>query len=202
MARPARARRCFSFSTFTCSSRSFVLLVVSLTFISIFYGGLSLSLSRDMTFPSLAAKGRLLALGAFLGLSLPGASPASAAGSSSTSMLLYSASYNGYITTLNLTLIGTSCGGAMGGDGVCNATLEALDFADGCWPDPSWIELDHANSVLYCSDEGLSTPKGSLSSFRTTASGTLEPLDKVDTIKGPVSSIIFGDGGKALALAQ
>lgn len=196
MVRRARLRPWFFTSIFAWS-RPIVVLVLSLTFLFIISRGLSLALQGEMSFSSLLAKGRQLALGALLGLSLQ-ARPASAA---SSSMLLYSASYNGYITTLNLTLSGTSCGGVSGGDGSCNATLKTLEFHDGCWPDPAWLELDKANSVLYCSDEGISARNGSLVSFRTSPLGTLEVLNKVETLKGPVSSVIYG-GGKAMALAH
>lgn len=125
-------------------------------------------------------------------LSLAGATTLGPYSASAT--LLYASSYSGTVTTLNLTLP-TGAGGA-------NASLEAVSSSRGCAPNPSWLTLDAAAGVLYCTDEGLSTRNGTLSSFRTSKSGVLAQLDKVDTINGPVSAVIYGEGGRGLALAQ
>ncbi|OLN97634.1 putative 6-phosphogluconolactonase-like protein 1 [Colletotrichum chlorophyti] len=107
--------------------------------------------------------------------------------------LLYTSSYSGSITTLNLTLSGTNG---------TQSTLRAISSSNGCAPSPSWLTLDQPNSRLYCTDEGLTTNHGSVSSFKTGLDGTLEQLAKIDTISGPVSAVIFGNKGQGLAIAQ
>jgi hypothetical protein len=129
----------------------------------------------------------LLRTGLFGAAALTGLAPTPA-----DATLLYVSSYIGTVTTLNLTL---------GADGV-GSSLTTLSTTNGCAPSPSWLTLDRANGVLYCSDEGLSTPNSTLSSFKTGADGKLTQLGKVETINGPVSSVIYGEGGRGLALAQ
>lgn len=111
----------------------------------------------------------------------------------SSATLLYVTSYAGTLTTLNLTLPASNAS---------TGSLQAIASNNGCATSPSWLTLDHPKSVLYCLDEGLDRPNGTLSSYRTSANGTLVQLDKVDTLSGPVSAVIYGDGGKGLALAE
>lgn len=107
--------------------------------------------------------------------------------------LLYAASYAGTVTTLNLTL----------SSGLnSSASLEAISTSTGCSSSPAWLTLDASNSILYCLDEGLSTPLGSLTSFQTSEDGTLVQLDQISVISGPVSSVIYGEDGDGLALAH
>lgn len=112
---------------------------------------------------------------------------------SSSATLLYVSSYAGTIETLNLTL-------PSGNNSI--AALEAISTSTGCSSSPSWLTLDYPNSILYCTDEGLSTPLGSLSSFRTKSDGSLAQLDQLSVISGPVSAVIYGDAGEGLALAH
>lgn len=106
---------------------------------------------------------------------------------------LYAASYAGTVTTLNLTL----------SSGLnSSASLEAISTSTGCSSSPAWLTLDASNSILYCLDEGLSTPLGSLTSFQTSEDGTLVQLDQISVISGPVSSVIYGEDGDGLALAH
>jgi 6-phosphogluconolactonase (cycloisomerase 2 family) len=105
---------------------------------------------------------------------------------------LYVSSYSGDITSLSL----TSENGAY--------DLKAVYTNDGCSTSPSWLELDQARGYLYCSDEGLSTPNGTLSSYSVAKDGKLTQIQKADVISGPVSSVIYGDrlGQRAIALAH
>lgn len=128
----------------------------------------------------------LLTAGALV-FALPGATSAS-------SSLLYVASYSGTITTFNLTLPG-KCRST-------GASLQPVATNGGCAPNPSWLTLDHANSTLYCLDEGLNVRNGSLSSYITADDGSLVQVDKITTIKGPVSGVIYGTGGRGIALAE
>lgn len=104
--------------------------------------------------------------------------------SCATATLLYVSSYSGTVTTLNLT----------------GSVLESVASTDGCAGSPSWLTLDYLTAVLYCTDEGLTTGEGSLSSFSTNEDGSLVQLDQVSTIVGPVAAAIYGRCGRGLAL--
>lgn len=115
---------------------------------------------------------------------------------------LYASSYSGDVTTLNLTLAAPTpsrarCVGSVIPPG--SGSLVAVSSTDGCAGSPAWLELDYDNAVLYCSDEGLTKATGSMSSFRTTDDGELLLLNKIDTKQGPVSSVLYGNGGLAVA---
>lgn len=105
---------------------------------------------------------------------------------------LFVADYSGNVTTLSLT----------SSDG--NYTLAKTHASDGCSPNPSWLEIDAANGLLYCSNEGLETLNGSLSTFSIDRDGSINLIQNTTTISGPVSSTIYGDpfGRKAIALAH
>lgn len=105
---------------------------------------------------------------------------------------LFVSDYSGNVTTLEL----TSSGG--------NYTLSKINANDGCSPNPSWLEIDAANGLLYCSNEGLETSNGSLSTFSIARDGSTSLIQNITTISGPVSSTIYGDpyGRKAIALAH
>ncbi|KAF6796462.1 extracellular aldonolactonase [Colletotrichum musicola] len=107
-----------------------------------------------------------------------------------SSTLLYAASHAGTVTTLDLK---TSESGA---------TLEAISSTTECAANPSWLTLDQSKSLLYCADRGLTNPNGTLVSFSKSADGTLTPLGKLPTIKGAVSSVVYGKGGGGIALAS
>lgn len=84
--------------------------------------------------------------------------------------LLYATTYLDTITTLSLK----------------GSSLQAIASTPGCGANSSWLTPDYANNVIYCLDEGLTTPNGTLSSFALTSNGTLSQLDIVDTLSGPV----------------
>ncbi|EFQ33185.1 uncharacterized protein GLRG_08329 [Colletotrichum graminicola M1.001] len=107
--------------------------------------------------------------------------------------LLYASSYSGAITTLNFTLCANHA---------TQSTLLPISSSDGCAPSPSWLTLDPVNSRLYCTDEGLTTNVGTVSSFVTGPNGVLQQLAKTETISGPVSAVVYGDRGQGLAVAQ
>jgi 6-phosphogluconolactonase (cycloisomerase 2 family) len=103
---------------------------------------------------------------------------------------LYVSSYSGTITSLQLT---------PSPDG--SYSLRQVAVNNGSEPNPSWLTKDHYNDVIYCVDEGLTIPNGSLSSYRTSRSGVLTQIDRHTVISGPVSSVVY-NGGKALAVAH
>jgi 6-phosphogluconolactonase (cycloisomerase 2 family) len=103
---------------------------------------------------------------------------------------LYVSSYAGTITTLQL---------SQSADG--SYTLNSVAVNDGSAPSPSWLTLDEDSGVVYCLDEGLTSPNGSIASYSTSPSGELTQIDRHTVISGPVSSVLF-NGGKALAAAH
>lgn len=76
---------------------------------------------------------------------------------------LYTSSYDGNISTLNLL---TDAAGSESPSSMKIVTTS----------EPSWLRLDHANALLYCVDEGFDTG-GSLSALRTNDDGSLTALD-------------------------
>lgn len=68
-------------------------------------------------------------------------------------------------------------------------------------PNPSWLTKDPNNNVVYCVDEGLSVPNGSLASYQTSPSGELTQIDRHSVISGPVSSVVYNKG-QGLAVAH
>ncbi|TDZ13451.1 putative 6-phosphogluconolactonase [Colletotrichum spinosum] len=107
-----------------------------------------------------------------------------------SSTLLYAASHAGTVTTLNLEVSETG------------ATLDAISSTTECAANPSWLTLDQSKSLLYCADRGLTNPNGTLVSFHKSDNGTLSPLGKLETIKGAVSSVVYGKDGGGIALAS
>lgn len=103
---------------------------------------------------------------------------------------LWVSSYAGTITSLQLSAL--PAGGY---------SINTTSVNTGCGGSASWLEKNEQCDVVYCVDEGLTTPNGSVSSFKIETSGALTPLTKHDSIPGPVASIIY-NGGKALAAAH
>lgn len=105
---------------------------------------------------------------------------------------LFVSSYAGNITTLSLT--------------ASNGTyhIEKTYVNNGCAPNPSWLTLDANRGELYCLDEGLTVPNGSLSSYLVNPNGSLTQVQKASVISGPVNGVIYGRpaGQRYLALAH
>lgn len=116
------------------------------------------------------------------------------AGGVSATNLLYVTSYSGTLTTLNMTSTSPT-GGKY-------PAMKVVATNNGCTTSPSWLTLDHCKAQLFCIDEGLTTPGGSLSSYRTNSDGTLSQLGKVTTAGGPVSGVFYGKNGKGFAMAH
>lgn len=141
----------------------------------------------------------------FAGFTLPPfllLATATATVATQASGFLYVSSYSGNTTTLDLSAACSAggCGGAIT-SGV--PLLRTVSSTNGCAGSPSWLTLDRTKPVLFCVDEGLTTAKGSLSSFATSAHGDLRRLDKVSTLGGPVSGVMYGKGQKrGLAVAH
>ncbi|KAM3502152.1 hypothetical protein MY10362_005049 [Beauveria mimosiformis] len=133
----------------------------------------------------------------FAALLLAAATGTSAAGCGGGSDLLYVSSYAGTITTLNTTAKSPPAAGSK------YPTIQAVASNEGCKTSPSWLALDHAGARLFCVDENLPTPGGSLSSYRTSTDGSLSPIGKVTTTApGPVSGVFYGSKGHGFAMAH
>jgi 6-phosphogluconolactonase (cycloisomerase 2 family) len=105
---------------------------------------------------------------------------------------LFVSSYAGDVTTLSL--------GHTNGSYSLNATSSSSE----CGPNPAWLTLDASRDTLYCLNEGLATPNGSLSSFTINCDGSLKHVQNTTTPNGPVSGVIYGHpgGDRGIALAH
>ena len=115
-----------------------------------------------------------------------------AVASTTSATNLFVASYSGNITTLSLT------------ESNGTVSLESTFFNPNCGPNPSWLTLDASRGLLFCLNEGLTSPNGSLSSFTINRNGSLSHVKNETTINGPVSGVIYGNpaGKRAIALAH
>lgn len=116
--------------------------------------------------------------------------PLSSLVTSSLATNLYVSSYAGTITSLQLN---------QERNGAYSLTQIAVN--NGSYPNPSWLTKDEYNDVVYCVDEGLTVPNGSLASYKTSRSGELTQIDRHTVISGPVHSVVY-NGGSALAVAH
>ncbi|RDW74617.1 uncharacterized protein DSM5745_07279 [Aspergillus mulundensis] len=98
--------------------------------------------------------------------------------SASLASQLYAASYDGKVTELGLSKSGQGY------------HLNVLSQTDNCGPSPSWLMPDGENGMIYCLDEGIDSPNGTLTSF-STLNGTLAKIDQLKTIAGPVASAFY-----------
>lgn len=105
---------------------------------------------------------------------------------------LFVSSYAGDVTTLSLK--------ASNGTYSLNATASDSN----CGPNPAWLTLDASRGALYCLNEGLTSPNGSMSTFTINRDGSLNHVQNSTTISGPVSGVIYGDpaGDRNIALAH
>ncbi len=80
-------------------------------------------------------------------------------------------------------------------------SLKAVSTNDGCAPQASWLTKDEYNDAVYCVEEGFAGPNGTISSYKTSASGELTLIDEHSTIDGPVATVLY-NGGKELVNAH
>jgi 6-phosphogluconolactonase (cycloisomerase 2 family) len=116
----------------------------------------------------------------------------SALSAASSATNLFVSSYAGDVTTLSLAEVNGSY------------SLNATSANPNCGPNPAWLTLDAARGTLYCLNEGLTSPNGSLSTFTINRDGSLKHVQNSTTINGPVSGVIYGDpaGDRNIALAH
>ncbi|KAF2105117.1 3-carboxymuconate cyclase-like protein-like protein [Rhizodiscina lignyota] len=100
---------------------------------------------------------------------------------------LYVSSYVGTVTTLSLS--GTN-----------------LDITSSvpCAQNASWLTFDSQDRILYCLDEGLVVPNGTVHSYSVAKDGKLTPIEEKTTISGPVNGVLYDkhDGKQGYALAH
>lgn len=93
----------------------------------------------------------------------------------------------------------------------------SITHSASCAPNASWLTFDEPNRVIYCLDEGLVVPNGSITSYSVSDSGKhqhggsgfitnklpgkLSTIEHVETISGPVSGVIFDRHGRNAGLA-
>ncbi|KAB8276602.1 Lactonase, 7-bladed beta-propeller-domain-containing protein [Aspergillus minisclerotigenes] len=105
-------------------------------------------------------------------------------GASSTASKLYAASYAGAVTTLEL------------GRSDAGYELKTISDTTDCGPSPSWLMLNDDKSLLFCLDEGLNGPNGTLTSFEVGSDGSLSKVHQLQTVLGPVQSHLYTAGDR------
>ncbi|KAH6856534.1 Lactonase, 7-bladed beta-propeller-domain-containing protein [Chaetomium sp. MPI-CAGE-AT-0009] len=78
--------------------------------------------------------------------------------------------------------------------------LEQVGNSDTCGPYPSW--LTQADDVLYCVNEAWGGTNGDLASLKINDDFTFTKQSSGKTIGGPVSTVVYGNGGRGLAVAD
>ncbi|KAL8684950.1 MAG: hypothetical protein Q9218_008057, partial [Villophora microphyllina] len=105
-----------------------------------------------------------------------------------TATKLYVSSYAGTITTLNLTHVGNA-----------SYNLVSLDTNRDCGHNATWLELDLQHGNLFCLDEGIVSPDGTLTSFKVNKDNTLSRVIHANIPAAPVNSArLWGDNGTML----
>jgi hypothetical protein len=93
---------------------------------------------------------------------------------------LFAAQSNGHLTTLSLTRHGESY------------NLTATSTTQDAGGNPSWLNVDSKQRLLYCLDRGQSNAtKGSLNSFRIGSTGVLDKIASVDAPFSGVAASLF-----------
>jgi hypothetical protein len=96
--------------------------------------------------------------------------------------LLYVAAWSGAVQTVRL-------------DGEADEAAVVHETRDDCGASPSWLTLDARRGVLYCVDEGLDRPAGSLWVLRPDREGRLHRLRTAPTLAGPTHGVLHDGGG-------
>ncbi len=78
--------------------------------------------------------------------------------------------------------------------------LQNLENSDSCGPYPSW--LTQADDILYCVNEAWGGKNGDIHALKIADDLSLKSLSTGQTVSGPVSTTIYGDGGRGLAIAD
>ncbi|KAH6631879.1 Lactonase, 7-bladed beta-propeller-domain-containing protein [Chaetomium tenue] len=78
--------------------------------------------------------------------------------------------------------------------------LSSVATSDTCGPYPSW--LTQVDDVLYCVNEAWGGENGDLAALQIGANSKFTVLSSGKTVGGPVSTIVYGDEGRGLAVAD
>lgn len=106
---------------------------------------------------------------------------------------LFAAQSSGHLTTLSFTRHGKSY------------NLTATSTTRDAGGNPSWLNIDSKQRLLYCLDRGQSNAtKGSLNSFKISSTGTLDKIASVDAPFSGVAAEYFelGDGRRGYVTAS
>ncbi|KAJ5600732.1 hypothetical protein N7450_001799 [Penicillium hetheringtonii] len=96
---------------------------------------------------------------------------------------LYAASYGGSVYSLDLKVHEGSPG------------ISALSISKDCGSSPSWLMFDKENNILYCLNEAIGAPNGSITSFKSHSNGSLQTIQRLNTTAGPVMSNLYSAPG-------
>ncbi|KAK4251572.1 Lactonase, 7-bladed beta-propeller-domain-containing protein [Corynascus novoguineensis] len=83
---------------------------------------------------------------------------------------------------------------------LAGSKLQVVGESDTCGPYPSWLTQD--GDVLYCVNEAWGGDHGDLYSLKINSNYTFTKLSEHETVGGPVSTIIYGNDGRGLAVAD
>jgi 6-phosphogluconolactonase (cycloisomerase 2 family) len=64
---------------------------------------------------------------------------------------------------------------------------------------PSWLTLNRQNNVLYMIDEAMSATNGTIVSYKTSFTGHLTEIQRVEAMEGGLHAAFYGSGS-ALAV--
>jgi 6-phosphogluconolactonase (cycloisomerase 2 family) len=64
---------------------------------------------------------------------------------------------------------------------------------------PSWLELNRQNNVLYMIDEAINGANGTVVSYKTSFTGHLTEIQRVEAMAGGAHAAFYGSGS-ALAV--
>lgn len=80
------------------------------------------------------------------------------------------------------------------------AELQKVAESDSCGPYPAW--LTQVGDILYCVDEAWPSPNGDLAALQIADDLSLAKLSGSQTVAGPVNIVVYGEGGRGLAVAD
>ncbi|GAB7337408.1 hypothetical protein MBLNU457_g2750t1 [Dothideomycetes sp. NU457] len=107
---------------------------------------------------------------------------------------IFVASYAGNVTTFSLEKSGS------------DYSLIKKFANGGCAPNPSWLTIDYEKNHLFCVEESLEADIGHMTEFTINSDGSLElrPGRRVETLVGPVYSVLYGSRyhSQSIALAH
>ena len=120
---------------------------------------------------------------------------------------LYVSSYSGNVTTLKLTQT-HHANSSFNSTSKSGYTLTKLSSTNACAPNASFLTIDRIHQNLFCVNEGIVTPNGSLVSFKISPnSGQLTKINSTITPAAPVNSALYtpshnGTSRQLLAVAH